>query len=59
MAIGFQWGTYNQPVKRKKRSQVVGVAFLSPEAGLVGVGKVERTMKRDGGLPCSGKVGFQ
>lgn len=37
---------------------MVGVAFLSPEAGLVGVGKVERKMRRDGGLPCSGKLGF-
>lgn len=59
MAIGFQWGTYNQPVKRKKRSQVVGVAFLSLEAGLLWVGEAERKMGRNGGLPCSGKLGFQ
>lgn len=59
MAIGFQWGTYNQPVKREKRSLVVGVALLSPEAGLVGAGKLERKMGRGEGLSFSGKLGFQ
>lgn len=33
VAIGFQWGTHNQPVKGEKRSQVVGGAFLPSEAG--------------------------
>jgi hypothetical protein len=52
MAIGFHWGTHNQPVKRKKRSQVVGVAFLSLEAGLLVVGEAERKTERSGGLSC-------
>lgn len=32
MSIGFQRGTHNQPVRRKK-SQVVGMAFLPPSPG--------------------------
>lgn len=33
MAIGFQRGTHNQPVKRKRRSQVVGEAGLGGRGG--------------------------
>lgn len=55
MSIGFQWGTHNQPVKRKKRSQVVGVASLPP-----GAGPVEGREKWDGveDFPAEGSWAF-
>lgn len=41
MAIGFQWGTHNQPMKGEKRSQVVGGHFFPQRLALVVAGEEE------------------